>query len=286
MEDKLLTEGTERENELQRQHRQVGFVAKCVTATLTSAAAYYTWNGISAIEGAADWHGKSAAALFSVSLAVGVYSVWRSGLGYLPAFSGWRRLAGVVVIVVGALMSVSITSFFNLTGMVGQDVQKLTLSAENKQFGDVMLVAQRRAEANLDRGSSFIQSKQAQFEMLAKAERDGVGPSGTGGDGAVLIATLQVANAWKVASGQSEKLEAEKNELVKEAQRHLADMQTILNSAGPIEGKIVPLMAEAEKLRVCLVKLSQLALFSVIRAADATLRWTPIVRQPEPCFKV
>jgi hypothetical protein len=250
-------------------------LAACVVAVLAAAAGYYTYFGASAIEPNGDWMTKAGCALLALSIAAGIYTFWRALHSLVPLLSARGRLLASPIIVLAVLFVIGVSTFFNLTGMIGFEAVRHQMEVITVALGDGFAFARNQAQQGLE-GATALRLNLAKFQQMAVAERDrGRTSGGTPGAGAVAGMLEQVATVMGAAVQDADAKAALAEALSRDAETGLDAMRKLV--ADPdlsLQVKSARFATETEGLRIKLLRLSRIEIVTTVRQAVAAARET------------
>jgi hypothetical protein len=247
----------------------------CVVMILTAATGYYTYLGASAIELSSDWMTKTGCALLALSVTAGLYLFWRALLSQVPRLSCRARWLSVPIVVTVVVFAVGVSTFFNLSGMIGPEAVRHHMEVTLEWFSDALAAARNQAQQGLE-GATAIRLNLAKFQQMAEAERrEGRNTGGAAGDGAITGMLEQVTTVMAAAAHDADAKVAQAEKLTADAGKSLDTMRAVVaDPALPLQMKTARFTSEAEALRLKLLELSRLEIVTTVRQAIAAARET------------
>jgi hypothetical protein len=243
-----------------------------VIGLITVAAGYYTYLGVSAIAPENDVYAKAGYALFAAAVSAGLYALWRAVMAQVPLLKAGGRVLAVPIIFAVIVFAAGVSTFFNVTGMVGAEAVAMHMHASLEGFSDATAAASSQAQDGL-RDAAALKLNQAKFERMAESERSNGGLSGGAGVGAVSGMLEQVSAVFAAAAREADDKIRKSELLGRDAEKSLAAMRALVEDpALSLRVRTAKFADVAESLRLTLLELSRLEVASTIRQAVAASR--------------
>jgi len=238
-------------------------------ATLALASGVYTYLGVrSLLDGTASLV-FFAALVYSAAVSVGIYAFWTYMLRFFPHLvHGTARAAMLVVMAIGCVMIVAMSSWLNAAALAGSAALEQHLSETLEDY----TVDLDRAHANAIAAQSLlpdIRRAQQRFARLAEEERQDGALTGSSGAGSVVQLLSQMsAQLSELESGvlaSRERVEL----LFTAGQERLATMRSLVSGSGPLAPRADDFAEETVELAGLIAALQQTSIApSLRRAAD------------------
>jgi hypothetical protein len=248
-------------------------MTRFVLATLALASGVYTYLGVrSLLEGSG---GATlvffAAIVYSAAVSVAIYGFWTYLIRFVPEVRDWvSRLGLFVVMAIGSLMIIAMSSWLNAAALAGSAAVEQHLATTLEGYTADLDQANTNAMGALSLLPD-IQRAAERFARLADDERQSGALTGTSGSGSVVQLLTQM-------SAQMHELEASilasretVAKLFEEGQAHLATMRGLVSAPGPVEPRSDSFGQEAVALAGVIAALQQTSVAPSVNRAAADL---------------
>jgi hypothetical protein len=238
-------------------------------AVLALASGVYTYLGVrSLLDGSPDLV-FAAAIIYSVAVSVGIYAFWTYMMKFLPLMrDNARRMALVVVMGLGSLMIVAMSSWLNAAALAGSAALEQHLAVTLEDY----VADLDDAHANALSAQSLlpdVQRASMRFSRLADDERQSGALTGTSGSGSVVQLLTQMSAQLDELGGTIAASQTTVTTLFEQGSTHLANMRALVSGEGPVQPRADKFAAEAVALAGVITALQETSIAaSVSRAAE------------------
>ncbi|MCB9992377.1 MAG: hypothetical protein H6873_01835 [Hyphomicrobiaceae bacterium] len=240
-------------------------------AVLALASGVYTYLGVrSLLDGSATFV-FFAAIIYSAAVSVAIYAFWSFMMRFVPLVRSFtRRVALFLVMALGSLMIVAMSSWLNAAALAGSAAQEQHLAvtlegyAEDLDRAHASALAAQSLLPDLDRA-------EMRFSRLADNERQSGALTGSSGSGSVVQLLTQMSAQMaelKVSINQSRD---EVANLFAEGSEHIATMRELVSATGDVQPRVDKFSAEAVQLSAVIAAMQETSVAPSVKRAAADL---------------
>ncbi|NMG38097.1 hypothetical protein GRZ55_02445 [Chelativorans sp. ZYF759] len=244
-------------------------MTRFVLATLALASGVYTYLGVrSLLDGDAGLV-FFAAIVYSAAVSVGIYGFWTYMIRFLPEMrDAMARVSLFVVMAIGSLMIVAMSSWLNAAALAGSAAIEQHLASTQEGYTADLDQAHSNALAALSLLPD-IQRASERFARLAEEERNSGALTGSSGAGSVVQLLSQMSAQMRELEATIQGNRETVRSLFEEGQAHLATMRGLVSGSGPVAPRADSFGEEAVALSGVIASLEQTSIApSVARAAQ------------------
>ena len=244
-------------------------MTRFVLATLALASGVYTYLGVrSLLDGDAGLV-FFAAIVYSAAVSVGIYGFWTYMIRFLPEMrDAVARISLFVVMAIGSLMIVAMSSWLNAAALAGSAAIEQHLANTQEGYTADLDQAHSNALAALSLLPD-IQRAAERFARLAEEERNSGALTGASGTGSVVQLLSQMSAQMRELEATIQGNRETVRSLFEEGQAHLATMRGLVSGSGPVAPRADSFGEEAVALSGVIAALEQTSIApSVARAAQ------------------
>lgn len=244
-------------------------MTRFVLATLALASGVYTYLGVrSLLDGDAGLV-FFAAIVYSAAVSVGIYGFWTYMIRFLPEMrDAMARVSLFVVMAIGSLMIVAMSSWLNAAALAGSAAIEQHLANTQEGYTADLDQAHSNALAALSLLPD-IQRASERFARLAEEERNSGALTGSSGTGSVVQLLSQMSAQMRELEATIQGNRETVRSLFGEGQAHLATMRGLVSGSGPVAPRADSFGEEAVALSGVVAALEQTSIApSVARAAQ------------------
>ncbi|MCB1438651.1 MAG: hypothetical protein H6888_05755 [Nitratireductor sp.] len=238
-------------------------------AILALASGVYTYLGVRGLLDGSASQVFFAAIVYSSAVSVGIYAFWSYFLKFVPLIhEGSRRMTLAVIMGVGSLMIVAMSSWLNAAALAGSAAMEQHLAVTLEGYASDLDRAHARA---LSAQSLLPDVNRAseRFKRLADEERRDGALTGTSGAGSVVQLLGQMGAQLDELSESIVASREKTQELFETGSKHLARMRSVVSAPGPVEPRSDQFAGEAVALQGVIASLQETSVApSVRRAAE------------------
>lgn len=262
-----------RSNVAQLRHAvgNVETMTRFALAVLALASGVYTYLGVrSLLDGSATFV-FFAAIIYSAAVSVAIYAFWSFMMRFVPLVRSFtRRVALFLVMAIGSLMIVAMSSWLNAAALAGSAAQEQHLAvtlegyAEDLDRAHASALAAQSLLPDLDRA-------EMRFSRLADNERQSGALTGSSGSGSVVQLLTQMSAQMaelKVSINQSRDVVAE---LFAQGSEHIATMRELVSATGEVQPRVDQFSAEAVQLSAVIAAIQETSVAPSVKRAAADL---------------
>jgi len=243
-------------------------MTRFVLATLALASGVYTYLGVrSLLDGSATMV-FFAAVIYSVSVSVGMYGFWTYMIRFLPELrEGASRLWMLVMMAIGSLMIIAMSSWLNAAALAGSAAVEQHLAVTLQGYTEDLDQANSNAIGALSLVPD-IQRAAERFNRLAEDERTSGALTGTTGSGSVVQLLSQMSAQMRELEATISASRESVQTLFEQGQTYLAAMRGLVSAPGPIAERSDAFARESVALAGVIASLERTSIApSVARAA-------------------
>lgn len=243
-------------------------MTRFVLATLALASGVYTYLGVrSLLDGSATMV-FFAAVIYSVSVSVGMYGFWTYMIRFLPELrEGASRLWMLVMMAVGSLMIIAMSSWLNAAALAGSAAVEQHLAVTLQGYTEDLDQANSNAIGALSLVPD-IQRAAERFNRLAEDERTSGALTGTTGSGSVVQLLSQMSAQMRELEATISASRESVQTLFEQGQTNLATMRGLVSAPGSIAERSDAFAKESVVLAGVIASLERTSIApSVARAA-------------------
>ncbi len=246
-------------------------MTRFVLATLALASGVYTYLGVRSLLDGSATIVFFAAIIYSAAVSVGIYGFWTYLMRFLPEMrDAASRLSLLIIMGVGALMIVAMSSWLNAAALAGSAAVEQHLAETLEDYTADLDQANSNALAALSLLPD-IQRAGERFARLAEDERSSGALTGTSGAGSVVqLLTQMSAQMRELESNIQDSREAVAT-LFGQGQEHLATMRGLVSAPGAIAPRSDRFAEEAVALAGVIAALEQTSMAPSVSRAAADL---------------
>ena len=238
-------------------------------AVLALASGVYTYLGVRGLlDGDANFV-FFAAIIYSIAVSVGIYVFWSYMMRFLPLMRTMsQRLAMTVVMALGSVMIVAMSSWLNAAALAGSAALEQHMAVTLEAYtGDL-----DAAHANALGAQSLlpdVQRASERFATLADEERSGGALTGSAGSGSVVQLLSQMSAQMNSLGTSISNSQARVNELFQTGSERLSVMRELVSAPGAVQPRADEFAAEIVALTGVIAALQETSVApSVARAAE------------------
>lgn len=238
-------------------------------AVLALASGVYTYLGARSILDGSPTAVFFAAVIYSVSVSVGIYAFWSYMARFYPHMTSRSgRAAMLLVMAIGAMMILAMSSWLNAAALAGSAAVEQHLSETVEDYTADLDRAHQNALA-VQSLLPDIQRAGERFAQLAGVERQSGSLTGTTGSGSVVQLLSQMSAQMKGLEANIGASGEQVADLFAQGQKRLETMRSLVSAPGSIEPRADQFSTEAVALTGIITSLGQTSIApSIRRAAD------------------
>ncbi len=238
-------------------------------AVLALASGVYTYLGVrSLLDGSATFV-FFAAIIYSAAVSVGIYAFWSYMLRFVPLVRSMaKRVSLFVIMAIGSLMIVAMSSWLNAAALAGSAALEQHLAVTLEGYAQDLDAAHANALSaqsllpDVDRASD-------RFARLAENERSEGALTGSSGSGSVVQLLTQMSAQMRELRTSITDSRETVAALFEEGSAHIAAMRELVSATGSVQPRADQFSAEAVQLSGVIAALQETSVApSVKRAAE------------------
>lgn len=238
-------------------------------AVLALASGVYTYLGVrSLLDGSATFV-FFAAIIYSAAVSVGIYAFWSYMMRFVPLIRSMaKRLSLFVVMAIGSLMIIAMSSWLNAAALAGSAALEQHLAVTLEGYSADLDAAHANALSaqsllpDVDRAAE-------RFARLAENERSDGALTGSSGSGSVVQLLTQMSAQMRELRTSITDSSETAAALFEQGSAHIAAMRELVSATGPVQPRADQFSAEAVQLSGVIAALQETSVApSVKRAAE------------------
>ena len=244
-------------------------MSRFALAVLALASGVYTYLGVRELLDGSATFVFFAAIIYSAAVSVAIYAFWSFMLRFVPlVVSGVQRAALFVVMAIGCLMIIAMSSWLNAAALAGSAALEQHLAVTMEGYVADLDAAHGNALAAQSLLPD-VQRAQERFARLADDERESGALTGTNGSGSVVQLLTQMSAQMNELAGSITASREEVSALFEQGSAHLAKMRELVSAPGAIGPRADTFAAEVVQLTAVIAALQETGVApSVKRAAQ------------------
>lgn len=240
-------------------------------AVLALASGVYTYLGVRTLLDGSAGFVFFAAIIYSTAVSVAIYAFWSYMLQFVPLIRSFtKRISLFIVMAIGSLMIVAMSSWLNAAALAGSAALEQHLAVTLEGYAQDLDGAHARA---LSAQSLLpdVQRASSRFSRLAADERQSGALTGSSGSGSVVQLLSQMSAQMRelgetiVQSGEASAT------LFERGSAHIATMRELVSGAGAVQPRADQFAAEAIQLTGVISALQETSVAPSVKRAAADL---------------
>lgn len=240
-------------------------------AVLALASGVYTYLGVrSLLDGSAGFV-FFAAIIYSVAVSVAIYAFWSYMLQFVPLVRSFsKRISLFLVMAIGSLMIVAMSSWLNAAALAGSAALEQHLAVTLEGYAQDLDAAHGRA---LSAQSLLpdVQRASDRFARLAANERESGALTGSSGSGSVVQLLTQMSAQMRELGQTITQSSNASADLFQAGSAHIAAMRELVSGAGAVQPRADQFSAEAIQLIGVISALQETSVAPSVKRAAADL---------------
>lgn len=247
----------------------VSTMTRFALAVLALASGVYTYLGVrSLLDGSATFV-FFAAIIYSAAVSVGIYAFWSYMLRFVPLVRDFAKRASLfVVMLVGSLMIIAMSSWLNAAALAGSAALEQHLAVTLEGYSQDL----DAAHANALSAQSLlpdVQRASDRFARLAANERESGALTGSSGSGSVVQLLTQMSAQMDELGSTITNSRTRVAELFEQGSARISAMRELVSGTGSVQPRADAFAAEAVQLTGIIAALEETSVAaSVKRAAE------------------
>lgn len=240
-------------------------------AVLALASGVYTYLGVrSLLDGSATFV-FFAAIIYSAAVSVAIYAFWSFMMRFVPLVRSFtKRVSLFLVMLIGSLMIVAMSSWLNAAALAGSAAQEQHLAVTLEGYAQDLDAAHANALAaqsllpDLDRA-------QDRFARLSQNERESGALTGSSGSGSVVqLLTQMSAQMTELKNSITQSRETVAT-LFEQGTTQISTMRELVSATGEVQPRVDRFAAEAVQLSGVIAALQETSVAPSVKRAAADL---------------
>lgn len=240
-------------------------------AVLALASGVYTYLGVrSLLDGSASFV-FFAAIIYSAAVSVAIYAFWSFMMRFVPLVRSFtKRVSLFLVMLIGSLMIVAMSSWLNAAALAGSAAQEQHLAVTLEGYAQDLDAAHANALAaqsllpDLDRA-------QDRFARLSQNERESGALTGSSGSGSVVqLLTQMSAQMTELKNSITQSRETVAN-LFEQGTTQISTMRELVSATGEVQPRVDRFAGEAVQLSAVISALQETSVAPSVKRAAADL---------------
>lgn len=257
--------------QLRRTIANTATMTRFALAVLALASGVYTYLGVrSLLDGSATFV-FFAAIIYSAAVSVGIYAFWSYMLAFVPLVKDLgRRLMLFVVMAIGSLMIIAMSSWLNAAALAGSAALEQHLAVTLEGYAADL----DKAHANALSAQSLlpdVQRASDRFARLAANERESGALTGSSGSGSVVQLLTQMSAQMTELAGTITQSRDTVATLFAEGSAHISTMRELVSAPGTVQPRADEFAAEAVQLTGLIAALQETSVAPSVKRAAADL---------------
>ena len=254
---------------LNEQVKGIETMSRFALAVLALASGVYTYLGVRELLDGSATFVFFAAIIYSAAVSVAIYAFWSFMIRFMPlVVSGIQRIGLFIVMGIGCLMIIAMSSWLNAAAIAGSAALEQHLAVTMEGY----VADLDAAHANALSAQSLlpdVQRAEERFARLAADERGTGALTGTSGSGSVVQLLTQMSAQMGELAGSITGSRTEVAALFEEGSAHLRTMRELVSAPGTIGPRADAFAAEVVQLTAVIAALQETSIApSVKRAAE------------------
>jgi hypothetical protein len=244
-------------------------MSRFALAVLALASGVYTYLGVRELLDGSATFVFFAAIIYSAAVSVAIYAFWSFMLRFVPlVVSGVQRLALFVVMAIGCMMIIAMSSWLNAAALAGSAALEQHLAVTMEGYVADLDAAHGNALAAQSLLPDVRRASE-RFARLADDERGSGALTGTSGSGSVVQLLTQMSAQMDELGASIAGSRTEVATLFEQGSGHLARMRELVSAPGIIGPRADAFAAEVVQLSAVIASLQETGVApSVKRAAQ------------------
>jgi hypothetical protein len=244
-------------------------MSRFALAVLALASGVYTYLGVRELLDGTATFVFFAAIIYSAAVSVAIYAFWSFMLRFVPlVVSGIQRLALFLVMGIGCMMIIAMSSWLNAAALAGSAALEQHLAVTMQGY----VADLDAAHANALSAQSLlpdVRRAEDRFARLADDERGSGALTGTSGSGSVVQLLTQMSAQMRELSTTITGSRAEVTAMFEQGSGHLARMRELITAGGTVGPRADQFAAEVVQLNAVIAAIQETGVApSVKRAAQ------------------
>jgi hypothetical protein len=246
-------------------------MSRFALAVLALASGVYTYLGVRGLLDGSATFVFFAAIVYSVAVSVAIYAFWTFMLRFVPlVVSGLQRLALFLVMAIGCMMIIAMSSWLNAAALAGSAALEQHMAVTLQGYAEDL----DTAHANALSAQSLlpdVQRASERFARLAADERESGALTGTQGSGSVVQLLSQMSAQMDELATSISGSRADVQALFDQGTERLAAMRELVSTPGDIGPRADQFSSEAVQLTAVVAALEQTSVAPSVKRAAADL---------------
>jgi hypothetical protein len=244
-------------------------MSRFALAVLALASGVYTYLGVRELLDGSATFVFFAAIIYSAAVSVAIYAFWSFMLRFMPLIvSGVQRIGLFVVMGIGCMMIIAMSSWLNAAALAGSAALEQHLAVTTEGYVADLDAAHSNALAAQSLLPD-VQRAQERFARLADNERASGALTGTSGSGSVVQLLTQMSAQMNELGSSITASRGDVSALFEQGSGHLAKMRELVSAPGIIGPRADAFAAEVVQLSAVISALQETGIApSVKRAAQ------------------
>ncbi|MEC9343424.1 MAG: hypothetical protein VYD64_06230 [Pseudomonadota bacterium] len=249
--------------------RNLETMTRFALAILALASGVYTYLGVRSLLDGTATQVFFAAVIYSAAVSVGIYAFWSYLMRFVPLIhDASRRMMLVLIMAVGSLMVVAMSSWLNAAALAGSAALEQHLAVTLEGYSGDLDRAHARALASQSLLPDVRRASE-RFKRLAEDERRNGALTGTSGSGSVVQLLGQMGAQLDELADSIVQSRERTAELFRQGSKHLATMRSLVSAPGAVAPRSDSFAEEAVGLAAVIASLQETSVApSVRRAAE------------------
>ncbi len=249
--------------------RNLETMTRFALAILALASGVYTYLGVRSLLDGTTTQIFLAAVVYASAVSVGIYIFWAYLMRFVPLIhDGSRRMMLVLIMAVGSLMIVAMSSWLNAAALAGSAALEQHLAVTLEGYAGDLDKAHARALSSQSLLPDVRRASE-RFKRLAEDERQSGALTGTSGSGSVVQLLGQMGAQLDELAESIVRSRERTADLFAEGSKHLASMRSLVSAPGAVEPRSDKFAEQAVGLAAVIASLQETSVApSVRRAAE------------------
>jgi hypothetical protein len=256
---------------LQETVKSVETMTRFSLAVLALASGVYTYLGVRGLLDGTATFVFFAAIIYSAAVSVAIYAFWTFMLRFVPLVThAGQRVALFLVMAVGCLMIMAMSSWLNAAALAGSAAQEQHLAVNLEEY----VGALDQSHGNALAAQSLlpdVQRASDRFAKLADDERNSGALTGTTGSGSVVQLLTQMSAQMTELGTTITNSRDQVQALFDEGSQHLAKMRELVSGTGEIGPRADAFASESVALNAVITSLQSTDVAPSVKRAAADL---------------
>jgi hypothetical protein len=256
---------------LQETVKGVETMTRFSLAVLSLASGVYTYLGVRGLLDGTATFVFFAAIIYSAAVSVAIYAFWTFMLRFVPLVThAGQRVALFLVMAVGCLMIMAMSSWLNAAALAGSAAQEQHLAVNLEDY----VAGLDQAHGNALAAQSLlpdVQRASDRFAKLADDERNSGALTGTTGSGSVVQLLTQMSGQLNELTTTITTSRDQVQALFDQGSQHLGKMRELVSGTGEIGPRADEFASESVALNAVITSLQSTDVAPSVKRAAADL---------------